>query len=254
MLLIYILMGVIGLVFGSFFLVVATRLPEGKSIVKPGSHCDNCNHLLKWYELIPIVSYILQKGKCRKCGAHIPFVTLFVEIVCAALFMLSYYLYGFSYEFYAVIVLFSLTVIIFISDFKYYIISDGPLFVSIGLILVLKLIFFKYTAFLYALLSGLFMFTLFYAIKLFGDKLFKKESLGGGDIKLSILVGVTLGIKLGLAAFILSAFIALPYALYASNRSKKSEVPYGPFIIASLVIVFVFMKQSASILQFLFRY
>ena len=92
------------------------------------------------------------------------------------------------------------------------------------------------------------MFVLFLLIKFFGDKIFKKESLGGGDIKLSILLGATLGIKLALAAFILSAFLAFPYALIATFIKKESIVPYGPFIIGALVIVFIFMEQFADLI------
>ena len=63
----YIFLFILGIILGSFYNVVATRIPNGESIIKPGSHCTNCYHLLKWYELIPLVSYIIQRGKCRKC-------------------------------------------------------------------------------------------------------------------------------------------------------------------------------------------
>ena len=249
---IYTILGIFGLIFGSFFLVVATRLPEGASIIKPGSHCDNCKHELKWYELIPVISYIIQKGKCRKCGAKIPFLTVIIEVVTALSFMLAYYLFKFDYKFYAALLLFSLTIIIYISDFKYYIISDEPLFFTIIAILGLKLYFFGLKAFGLAVASGLLMFLLFLTIKFLGDKAFKKESLGGGDIKLAILLGVTLGIKLGLAAFIISAFLAFPYALLVTLIKKESIVPYGPFIIGALLIVFVYMENVTSIINELF--
>lgn len=249
---VYAFLAILGLIFGSFYLVVATRLPEEKSIIKPGSHCDNCNHELKWYELIPVISYVIQKGKCRSCGAKIPFLTVIIEIITGAAFALPYYFYGFDYKFFAAILIYSLTIIIFISDFKYYIINDSPLFVTILGILGLKFYFFNYKIVLHSALSGLLMFLLFLTIKFFGDRIFKKESLGGGDIKLAILLGVVLNIKLGLAAFILSAFIAFPYALFASIIKKEAIVPYGPFIIASLVIVFSFEQQFMQLIEYLF--
>lgn len=249
---VYTFLAILGLIFGSFYLVVATRLPEEKSIIKPGSHCDNCNHELKWYELIPVISYVIQKGKCRSCGAKIPFLTVIIEIITGAAFALPYYFYGFDYKFFAAILIYSLTIIIFISDFKYYIINDGPLFVTILGILGLKFYFFNYKIVIHSALSGLLMFLLFLTIKFFGDRIFKKESLGGGDIKLAILLGVVLNIKLGLAAFILSAFIAFPYALFASIIKKEAIVPYGPFIIASLVIVFSFEQQFMQLIEYLF--
>lgn len=249
---VYAFLAILGLIFGSFYLVVATRLPEEKSIIKPGSHCDNCNHELKWYELIPVISYVIQKGKCRSCGAKIPFLTVIIEIITGAAFALPYYFYGFDYKFFAAILIYSLTIIIFISDFKYYIINDSPLFVTILGVLGLKFYFFNYKIVLHSALSGLLMFLLFLTIKFFGDRIFKKESLGGGDIKLAILLGVVLNIKLGLAAFILSAFIAFPYALFASIIKKEAIVPYGPFIIASLVIVFSFEQQFMQLIEYLF--
>ena len=246
---IYLILGIFGLVFGSFYLVVATRLPEGESIVKPGSHCDNCKHMLAWYELIPIISYVIQKGKCRSCGAKIPFLTVLIELITAGAFMLSYYLYKFDYMFYASLILFSLTIIIFISDFKYYIISDSPLFVAIFAILGLKLYYFGIKAFYLAIIAGILMFLVLLLIKLFGDKAFKKESLGGGDIKLAILLGVTLGIKLGLAAFIFSVFIAFPYAIIVSLIKKEPIVPFGPFIISALIIIFLNMSFFSDIIS-----
>ena len=249
---IYTFLAILGLVFGSFYLVVATRLPEEKSIIKPGSHCDNCNHLLKWYELIPVISYMLQKGKCRSCGAKIPFLTVIIEIITGVAFALPYYFYGFEYKYFAAVVIFSLTIIIFISDFKYYIINDSPLFTAIILILGLKLYFIGIGAVTHSLISGLFMFGLFLLIKFMGDRMFKKESLGGGDIKLAILLGVVLNIKLGLTAFVLSAFIAFPYALFVSIFKKEGLVPYGPFIIASLAIVFSFSTYFTQLVNHLF--
>jgi len=252
--LIYIFLIVLGLIFGSFYLVVATRLPKEESIIKPGSHCDNCKHELKWYELIPVVSYIIQKGKCRKCGSKIPFITVLIEIITGACFALSYYLYGLDYKFYALIVLLSISIIIFISDFKYYIISDEPLFTSIFLIVLLKFVFFGTKAFVFSILSGIVLFMVFLFVKFFGDRAFKKESLGGGDIKLAILIGVTLGVKLGLASFILSTFIAFPYALFISLKKKEGIVPFGPFLISGLIIVFIYMSEIGEFISKLYSY
>lgn len=249
---IYLLLFIIGLIFGSFYLVVATRLPEGGSIIKPGSHCDNCKHELSWYELIPVISYLIQGGKCRKCKCHIPLTSPLVEIITGLLFMLSFYLFDISYQTLICIVLFSLGIIIFISDFKYYIISDGPLFTSIIFVLLIKFIFAGYKVGLLSILSGVIFFLFFLLIKYIGDIVFKKESLGGGDIKLAILFGVTLDIKLGMFAFILSAFLALPYALYSSFLKKDDVVPYGPFLILALILVYVFSGFCLDIINSLF--
>ena len=123
---------------GSFYNVLATRLPIGKSIIKPGSHCDACNHKLKWYENIPLISYIIQKGKCKNCGKQIPFDVFLSELATGVLFLFSYLYFGISYNFFIMLILSSLCVIIFVSDFKYMIILDSPLIIAGILVIILK--------------------------------------------------------------------------------------------------------------------
>ena len=89
---------ILGSVMGSFYHVVATRLSKDESIIFPGSHCVNCNHKLKWYENIPIFSYLFLKGKCSECKKEIPLSCLIVEIVTALLFAVSYHVFGFSFD------------------------------------------------------------------------------------------------------------------------------------------------------------
>ena len=241
-----------GLLFGSFYLVVATRLPKEESIVSPGSHCDNCKHELKWYELIPVISYIIQGGKCRKCGAKIPFITVLIEVITAAAFCLSYYLYGFGYGFFALIILLSLSIIIFISDFKYLVILDWPLFISTGLIVILKYIYFGFTPSLKSLISGIILVIFMLLVKIIGDKVYKKESLGWGDVKLALFMGVVLGLRLGFAALIIGSFIALPYAIYYVAKKEEKEIPYGPFLITAVLLVFIFTDQIAGFINSFF--
>ena len=89
---------IFGAVMGSFFHVVATRMSRDESIVFPASHCDKCNHKLKWYENIPIISYILLKGKCSSCHSKIPISYLIVEIVTALLFGVRFHVFSFSFD------------------------------------------------------------------------------------------------------------------------------------------------------------
>ena len=93
----YIFLFIVGIIFGSFYNVVADRLPNNESIIKPRSHCPNCNHVLKWYELIPLISFIIQRGKCRKCYYKMSIWYFLSELLTGLLFCLSYYLFGFSY-------------------------------------------------------------------------------------------------------------------------------------------------------------
>ena len=88
-----------------------------------------------------------------------------------------------------------------------------------------------------------------YLIKLIGDKLFKKESLGGGDIKLSFVIGFVLGFRLSLLALILSSFLALPYSVASLKLQKNNEVPFGPFLVSSLFIIFLFQDKFINIIN-----
>lgn len=250
---IYIYLFILGTIFGSFYTVIGLRRPINESIIKPGSHCENCQHSLKWYELIPLFSYIIQKGKCRKCGKKISLIYPLVELLTGCLFSLSYFLYGFTFNTLISLFLVSLLVIIYVSDFKYFVILDGPLVIFGILILGAKFFLGGIDSVLTSILAGLLLMSVMFAIKFLGDKIFKRESLGGGDIKLAIIMGITVGLKLGLIALVFASFIALPYACYILLTNKGEEMPLGPFLITSLWLVFIFAEPITKIIN-LFLY
>ena len=243
---------VLGTVFASFYVCLALRWSNDISIVKGRSYCDECHTTLKTLDLIPIFSYIFLGGKCRYCKAKISPINLISEIVLGILFALGYYKFGFSYELYAYLIITSLLLIIFVSDFKYLVILDYPLFISVILILVLKYVYFGFNGFKNALLSGLFLVLFLLIIKLVGDKVFKRESLGWGDVKLALFMGVVLGIRLGLTSLVLGSFLALPYATYYVIKKEEREIPFGPFLILSVFIIFLFMNQIDYLIKVLF--
>ena len=140
--------------------------------------------------------------------------------------------------------------LIFISDFSYYIILDSPLIIASILLFILKFIFLGYKDALISIVSGILLFLVMYLIKIIGDKLFKRESLGGGDIKLAFVIGYALGFRLSLIAIILSSFLALPYSVASLKLQKNNEVPFGPFLVSSLFIVFLFQDKFINILGF----
>lgn len=249
---IYIYLFILGTVMGSFYTVVGLRRPLNKSIIKPGSHCPTCNKMLKWYELIPLASFIIQKGKCRGCKQRISFIYPLIELLCGHLFCLSYFIYGFSYQTLIMLVLSSLLIIIFVSDFKYYIILDGPLIISSVLILVIYLVFAGLNKMLFSLFAGILLFCIMYLLKLFGDKVFKRESLGGGDIKLAFVIGISLGFRLSFFSIVIASFIALPYAIYILNKKEDKEMPFGPFLISATLILFATSNCFLKLLDLLF--
>ena len=239
-----ILIFILGLLFGSFYLVVGLRLPKGEDALFSRSHCDNCQHILKWYNLIPIFSFLGQKGKCP--------LNIIVELATGFLFALGYLMYGLSYEFYLYLIVVSLMILIFITDFIYLIILDSPLIIGAILVIILKFIYLGLMPTLASILNGILLFLVMYLIQFLGSKLFKKESLGGGDVKFAFLIGLILDFPLGLVTLILSTFLALPYSVATLYMTKNHEVPYGPFLVGALFIVIVFLDKFKALLLVLF--
>ncbi len=242
---------IIGAIFGSFYTVLATRLPQNKSIITPPSHCDNCQKRLLWYELIPILSYLFLRGRCLKCHKKISPLSTIVELCLGICFALIYYFYGLSYEAFIMYILVSLTIIIFISDFKYMIIEDIPLIFTVIFIFIVKIYFINMSNAFLGVINGFAVFIVIYIIKICGDKAFKQESLGGGDVKLGFIMGFVLGIRFGLIAFALGALIALPYALLLVKIKKEHLLAFGPFLALSIIITFLFKDYILMFLRFL---
>ncbi len=246
---------VVGLFFGSFFLVLGMRGPTNDNIITGRSRCDRCMHELKWYELIPVLSFIIQGGKCNYCKNKISLDHLLIEIITGLLFLFGYIKYGITYNTFIYIIAISIGLIIFISDLKHMIILDSPLIIGSILILILRYFDLGIKASLYSILSGIVLFIIMFLVGLLGKKIFKKESLGGGDIKLSLFVGILLGlpnvgIRLGIIAIAFSAFLALPYAVASVYLNKQNELPYGPFIIFAAIIEFIFIEKFLNLLIF----
>lgn len=229
---------IIGLIFGSFYNVVGLRLPNNESIIKPGSHCPKCKHKLSWYENIPVISYIFLRGKCKSCKQKISFIYPAIELLTGILFLSSYLVFGLTYDCAIAIILSSLVSIIFVSDSKYMIINDSPLLISGIIIVIIKIINEGLKEGLYSILSGLLIFGIVYALMLLGDFLFKRESLGGGDIKLSFIAGLSLGPVLGIFYIILASFLAFPYAMYISVKGEEGMLPFGPFLATSMLLLY----------------
>ena len=239
---------VFGLLLGSFYNVVGIRLLKNESIVKPRSHCPKCQHQLSWYENIPVISYIFLLGKCKNCKQKISLMYPAMELLTAILFTVSYLLFGFNGEFFIAIIISSLVVLIFITDSKDMIILDEAIIASGILIFIVKIIFEGIIAALASISYGFLIFIFIFSFMLFGNIIFKKESLGGGDIKLSFIAGMVLGIPLGIFYVILGSFLAFPYAIYVSIKNEDGILPFGPFLAISLLLCYC---NSDMIIEFL---
>ncbi len=225
----------------------------------PSSHCTVCNHKLGPLELIPVFSFLFQGGKCKNCKTKISWYYTVFELLTGFLFLASYLRFGLSATCFISLALSSILVIIIISDYKYYIIPDelilaGILLIGIGKFLVGGG---SFTAFdwkeassqlLFSLLNGLVSFLIMYGIKLLGDHLFKKESMGGGDIKLMFVIGMALGFPLAIISIFLASIIALPIAVILMKLKSTHEIPFGPFLSVATLILFFLNWDWVSIL------
>lgn len=240
---------IMGLIFGSFFQVIGFRIPKGESIITPSSHCEECKHKLKWYELIPVISYIIQGGKCRNCKKHLSIKYPLYEIFTGISFCLSYIVFGLSIDIIIPLTIISILIIVIISDIEYMIISDEVLIAGSILILTETFVINGMMSGIYSLVTGLAGFLLMYGIKLVGDAAFKKESLGGGDIKLFFLLGLVFHFKTLVVIIFASSFIALPYSISVLLMKKDNIVPFGPFISLASILLILLKLTNVSLLD-----
>lgn len=240
----------LGSILGSFYNVLGLRVVKHESIIKPRSHCEKCGHVLKWYEMIPILSFIFLKGKCRNCKTKLSWLYLFSEVFSGLLFAISYYSFGFSYILLIALIISSLLIIVTVSDLTYMIIPDRFIVISSILILIIKLIGFGPKELLNTILSGIISFGVMYLIMRFGSFMFKKEAMGGADVKLMFVVGICTEPLLSLIVMVVASVIALPISLVLLVKEKEHAIPFGPFILIGLLVVFFTKLDSMAILKF----
>ena len=250
----YFVITLFGLLFGSFLNVCIVRLPHKQSIVVPRSHCPLCNHTIRWYDNIPLVSYALLRGRCRDCHARISPQYAIVEALTAILLVGTFRRFGLSPEFVKYAALVMLLVVVIFTDLRERLIPHSVTLFGITLGAVLSLfivvdsrplgwlaermgLFLPGTALsvLGALLGAIVGGGLFYAV---GTAFFilggrKKDYLGFGDVMLMIMVGTFLGAPLTLFTILLGSFagsiIALSITL-AAPRFRNYHWPYGTFL------------------------
>lgn len=226
-----------GFILGSFYNVVALRIPAGESIVKPRSHCPKCGHTLGPLELIPVLSYIIQKGKCRSCKATISPLYSLYELATGLLFVAAPLILGWTPEVIVAWTLISLCVIVFISDSVYMTIPDKVLLFFLPLFIIER-IFIPLTPWWDSILGAVVGFLLLLLIAVIS-----KGGMGGGDIKLYGVLGIALGLKSVLLSFFLAALLGGIYGVVALllGKAKRGEpIPFGPFIVIGTLIAYFY--------------
>ena len=226
-----------GLVLGSFYNVVGLRVPKGESIVSPPSHCTVCNRRLTAFELIPVVSYVLQGGKCKGCGTRVSPIYCVTEMATAFLFVASYMKFGFTAELAVALLFVSLLVIINVSDIAYMLIPNKILLFFLPLLVVAR-IFSPLEPWWDSLLGAGLGFGLLLLIAIIS-----KGGMGGGDIKLFLLIGLVLGTLNTLLTLFLASLIGMVVGivvLKVRGQGRKTPIPFGPSIALGAIIAYFY--------------
>lgn len=245
---------VFGTILGSFYNVVGSRLAREESIVFPGSHCTYCNHKLTPLELIPIFSYIFQGGKCKKCKKKLSVYYPMSEFITGLLFAICYLEFGFTIHFAIGIIFASILMMIVASDIENMVIPDELLVIGVVLIGILQVFDLGWEQALFRILSGFGAFFFMWGLKLFGDFLFKKESMGGGDIKLLFLFGMVLGFPMSIVSIFVSSMIGLPVSLILTRNKKTDIIPFGPYLCVGAMLLFLIPITFSELLNMLTFY
>jgi leader peptidase (prepilin peptidase) / N-methyltransferase len=232
---------IFGCIIGSFINVCIYRIPKGVSIVRPGSACPSCGNPIKWYDNIPLLSYVLLRGKCRHCKSAISVRYPVVEILTAFYFLLLYFKFGFSIEMPIHMLFGGILIIVSFIDLELQIIPDilslGGL--AAGFLLSFARPGFSFIDSLYGIfLGGGILFAIAGGYKL----VTKREGMGGGDIKLLAMIGAFCGIK-GVVFSLMSGsligtLVGIPLMLIKRQGSTYA-IPFGPFLsLGALIYVF----------------
>lgn len=230
-----------GLVWGSFLNVVIYRLPEGMSLVRPPSACPACKKRIKPYDNVPVLSYLILRGKCRHCGSRIPVSYVLVEIMTPAAFVILYLRYSLSLFFFASCLFASALIVLGFIDYRHKILPDRITFpgIALGLIYAFRR---SDLTFLQALLGAavgagflLIIYAGYYLVR-------KKEGLGLGDVTMMLMVGAYLGWLKTLLTLILASFAGALVGIIIITAKKKDlqyMLPYGTFLAPAAFIALV---------------
>jgi len=233
-----ILIFILGLIVGSFNNVCIYRIPRNESIIYPASHCPKCRSKIKPIDNIPLLSYILLKGRCRNCGSKISIQYPVVEFLTGLIYLIIYLIYGLSIQSLVYIILSSALIIIAFIDLQEQIIPDVISLPGIVVGLILSFIV-PYISFINSALGALVGGGIILIIAWVGSIIFKKEAMGGGDVKLAAMIGAFLGWRYMVISLFLGFFLgalAGIFLILSKIKRKEDMVPFGPFIALGSII------------------
>lgn len=231
-------LALIGAVMGSFFACAVDR----GGMPKRRSHCNHCGHVLGIRDLVPVLSYLLGRGRCRYCGEKISVRCLVVELLTAALFAALGFRFGFGLELVMQLILASILLLLSLIDWDTYTLPDGLLVAAIVNRLVFLFVLHQpLKEMLIAMAIGALSASLpLLGLSLLMDHVLKKESMGGGDIKLLFVLGLYLNWIQMLLLLMVGCVLALAWAVKPRKDRAQAEIPFGPFLSAAWCIVILF--------------
>ncbi|MBU0478581.1 prepilin peptidase [bacterium] len=285
---------IFSLCIGSFLNVCIYRIPRQKSIVSPPSLCPGCSKSIKWFDNIPLISYILLRGRCRVCKERISAQYFIVELLTGVLLLLLYFKFGISIKFFVYSLLFAVFIVVSFIDIEWMLIPD---FFSLFGIAFALLVSFLYPplmnsasnleAFLRSLGGALFGGLSLTCVAFFGWFIFKKEAMGGGDIKLIAMIGAFIGWQYTLMtlfiSFLAGAFFGVSFLIivaiervgatlkrikrksrgltkrqlyfiipaksliYQLNRRRGTAIPFGPYIVLGAILSILYGDKLLNI-------
>ena len=248
---------IVGSIVGSFLNVCIYRLPREKSIVSPRSHCPHCKKSIGWYDNVPFLSYLFLKGRCRFCHKRISFQYVLVEGITALAFLVVYLNFGLSGRSLIYAGWFGALIAASFIDLEHQIIPDE---ISLGGLAVGLLVSVFYPPLhqvsgwwpsLWRSAVGAFVGGgSIYLIGLVGNFIFKKESMGGGDVKLLAMIGSVLGWKMTLLTFFIAPFFGSVVGIILKIREGAEIIPYGPFLSLGSIVALLWGEVILTYLGF----
>ncbi len=248
-----ILVFIFGSIIGSFLNVCIHRIPKNESIVFPASHCPLCKKDIAWYDNIPILSYVALRGRCRFCDTRIPLRYPIVEILTPVVLLILFTVFGVSAKFFAYSMMACGLIVATFIDFAIQEIPDqislGGLVAGIIMSLLFPSIFdtaSRWAGLLNSVAGAVIGGGSIFLLGFFGELVFKKEAMGGGDVKLMAMIGAFLGWKLVLFTFFVAPVFGAAVGVVQRIKYGKETIPYGPYLSLAALVAIVWGNRILS--------
>ncbi len=230
-------MGVYGAVWGSFAVLVGVRIPQGQSMVRPPSHCDGCGRALNWHELIPVLSWVLVRGRCRTCGARIPFWYPAIELGAGLAFALAWVQWHWGWGFWLAVWASGVLAALSAADLRYHRLPDLLVWSGVVGVAAVRLFYrpLPWWSYLVATLAGMGLLALL--------RVASRGGMGLGDVKLFAMIGLLTGLSGMLLTLILASVMGSLAGLAAATTGRLApdhRIPFGPAVAVAAMGVYLY--------------